>query len=70
MIWDLRWRQIPGFRRYFISEDNQVVDSVRKRLVSISKDRGGNLMVDLIDDTGRRVHRRVNNLRVVAFSSY
>lgn len=57
-----KFKIIPGFSRYMISEDGDVYNIKRKRLMSPSKNWAGYLTVTLVDDSNFRSPRKVHRL--------
>lgn len=63
MVTDLsKFKNIPGFSRYKISEYGDVYSIPRKKILSTSKNWAGYLTVTLVDDSGFRSPRKIHRL--------
>lgn len=57
-----KFKPIPGFSRYMISEYGDVYSIPRKKILSVSKNWAGYLTVTLVDDKNFRSPRKVHRL--------
>lgn len=62
-----KFKQIPNFSKYLISETGEVYSLVRKKLLSINFNWAGYKTVTLIDDSGFRAPRKIHRLVYMTF---
>lgn len=62
-----KFKPIPGFNRYLISEDGIVYSKVRNQIIAQYKNWAGYITVTITDDNGFRSPRKVHRLVYLTF---